>query len=152
MVSIYSLLPPECVLLHPVVEDKEKLIKLLINSLEKAGKIIDKERLFLDVMERESLASTGLEHSCAIPHAQSKSLDETVLAVALLDKGIDFNSLDGKMAHLVFLMAGPREKAAEHLKLLSKLSRILHDNNFRESLKKADTVSTFLDLLKNKDA
>ncbi|MDA3957084.1 PTS sugar transporter subunit IIA [Oceanispirochaeta sp.] len=151
MVSIYSLLYPECVLLHPKAEEKADLIKLMIDSLEKAGRTIDKEQLFKDVMERERLSSTGLDYGCAIPHAQSEALEETVMAAALLEKGVDFNSPDGNPAQLVFLIAGPKNQAGHHLKLLSKMSRILHDNEFRNSLEKIASVSGFLDLVKKRE-
>ena len=151
MICIHSLLPPECILIKPDVADKEGLIKELIAALEASGKCKDKELLFKDVMERESLSATGLDNGCAIPHAQSEALEETAIAAAVLEKGIDFQASDGKPAKIVFFIAGPKALAGKHLKLLSRLARILNDGDFRKHLTKADSRDQFLDLIKQRE-
>jgi len=151
MISIHSLLSPERVLLLPEARDKTALIRMLIESLEKGGADVNKELLFSDVMERETLSSTGLDYGCAIPHAQSEALKETVMAAAVLKEGIDFNSPDGNPARLVFLIAGPSNQASQHLKILSRMARILHDREFLETLENVGSVPDFLELIKKRE-
>ena len=151
MITIHSLLSPECILIHPEVKDKEELIKRLIDTLSATGKCSDPERLFQDVMSRESLSSTGLDNGCAIPHAQSNSMEKTTIAAAVLDRGIDFQAADGKPAKIIFFIAGPSALAAKHLKLLSKLARILSSSGFRTNLEKAGAAEDFLGLIRNRE-
>ncbi len=151
MITIHSLLSPECILIHPEVKDKEELIKELIAALGASGKCSDEESLFRDVMSRESLSTTGLDNGCAIPHAQSSSMEKTTIAAAVLDKGIDFQAADGKPAKIIFFIAGPSALAAKHLKLLSKLARILSSSDFRSTLEQAGSAGEFLELIKKRE-
>ncbi len=151
MIRIHTMLSPRSILIHPQSEDKEALIKEIILSLEASGLSIDKGLLFKDVMDRENLSSTGLENGCAIPHAHSMALEKTVIAAAVLQNGIDFSAADGTPARIIFFIAGPKTNAAQHLKLISKLARILNDTDFREALVKAVTPEDFLELIKKRE-
>lgn len=151
MLSINSFLSPECILIHPEVTEKKDLISLLVDSLASSGIELDKKQLVHDVMEREKLSSTGLENGCAIPHAHSKALDQTVIAAAVLAKGVDFTTPDSCPAKIVFFIAGPKGNAGHHLKLISKLARVLNDSEFREQLEQVETREDFLNLIKKRE-
>jgi fructose-specific phosphotransferase system IIA component len=151
MLFFHSLLSKGCILIHPEVADKASLIRLMIDSLAAEGKIDDKDLLFADIMKREELSSTSLDFECAIPHAHSASVKTTVIAAALLREGVDFNAPDGKKARLVFLITGPKNQAGLHLKLLSKMARILHDRNFLKTLMETDSAEDFIGLIKKRE-
>jgi len=151
MLSINSLLSPACVLIHPDAKDKASLIKMMIDSLEAAGKTNNSELLLKDVMAREELSPTGLNWECAVPHAHSSALEHTSIASALLDKGIDFNAQDGYPARLIFLIAGPKDQAGLHLKLLSRMARILNDREFRENLMNVSSEKDFIYQIKKRE-
>lgn len=151
MLSIHALLSPGLVLLDPPCSDKSLLIKTLIGALAAAGRTDNPDLLFQDVMAREALSSTGLGGGCAVPHAHSDALTDTVIAVALLGKGIDFYGPDDDPIRLVFLMAGPKRHTRLHLKLLSKMARFLHDEPFREALMRVRTPEEFLDRLAKRE-
>jgi len=151
MIAIGSLIPRECVLINPQVEDRESLLQLMVDRLNKAGKVQDSQRLFQDVMEREALSSTALGFGCAVPHAHSPGVAKTVIAAAVISQGIDYDAPDGEPVELVFLMAGSAAGARLHLKVLSKLARFLHDEEFREQLKKVADPEEFLALVQKKD-
>ena len=152
MPSIHALLLPECVLVNPDAYDKARVIKLLIQTLEAAGKTANPTLFFHDVMAREDLSCTGLDCGCAVPHAHTAALEDTVIAAALLKDGIDFSCPDGQPVKLVFLLAGPEKQARLHLKLLSKMARLLHDQAFRETLMRARSAHEFYTLLKDREA
>jgi mannitol/fructose-specific phosphotransferase system IIA component (Ntr-type) len=111
--------------------DKEEAIRALVRIADSAAAVKDPELLIQDILERERLAPTGLGESCAVPHAHSDGIADTRLVFARLAAPIDFGAPDDKDARLVVLMAGPRDSAGLHLKLLSKLARMLHDAEFR---------------------
>jgi mannitol/fructose-specific phosphotransferase system IIA component (Ntr-type) len=111
--------------------DKEEAIRALVRIADSAAAVKDPELLIHDILERERLAPTGLGESCAVPHAHSDGIADTRLVFARLAAPIDFGAPDDKDARLVVLMAGPRDSAGLHLKLLSKLARMLHDAEFR---------------------
>jgi len=116
---------------------KREAIAALVDLLATAGKAPDRDALLAAVLEREALAPTGLGDDCAIPHAQTDAVAETSVAVVRLAEPVDFGAPDGSPARLLFLLAGPRDSAAVHLRLLSKLARLLSDPEFRRALLEA---------------
>jgi len=110
---------------------RREAVEALVALVAAAGKVRDPAALVEAVMEREALAPTGLGEDCAIPHAQTDAVAETVVAAARLSAPVDFGAPDGTPARLVFLIVGPKDSAAVHLRLLSKLARIMSDPDFR---------------------
>lgn len=151
MLHINKLIQEECILIHPEANDKASIIKMMIQSLKSADKIENTDLLYKAIMDREDLSSTALDCQCAIPHAHSSTVKTTSIAVAILDKELDFNAPDGSKSKLIFLIAGPKNMAGIHLKLLSKMARILHDKELREQLIYAKTGKNFIELIKNKE-
>jgi len=151
MINIYSFLEPERILINPAAADKKSLIRQFAESIAASGVEVDKDLLLSDVLARETLSSTGLEYGCAIPHAHSAALDRTVVAAALLKDGLDFSTPDGQPARIIFLIAGPKGNAGHHLKLISKLARILHDPQFRDRLVAAGTREDVLGLIQERE-
>ena len=90
-------------------------------------------------MEREKSSSTGIGNGVAIPHKLISGIDETVMAFGRKSSGINFDSIDGKPSELCFLILGQEGKSTKHLRILSKLARLLHNSDFRSIL--ADTMS-----------
>ncbi len=151
MLDFRSILLPQCVRVGLKVKDKEALLVAMADLAVESGKIPDAAMLLKAIKEREALSSTGIGEGVAIPHALSDSVPETMLAVASLAVPIEFDSVDGKPVEIAFLMAGPRGETAAHLKLLSKLARILHDPDFREAARTAPDADTLVRLLYDRD-
>ncbi|PKL23809.1 MAG: hypothetical protein CVV47_13440 [Spirochaetae bacterium HGW-Spirochaetae-3] len=122
---------------------KADAVAALVDLLAAAGKAPDRDALVRAVMEREALAPTGLGSDCAIPHAQTDAVTETSLAAIRLAEPLDFSAPDGTPARLVFLIAGPKDSAALHLRLLSRLARTLCDPAFRAAAIAAPDASSF---------
>lgn len=131
--------------------EKDQIIRQLVNQLSTLGWVSDPEQLVQDVMDRENLSPTTLGDGCAVPHAHSSGITETRIAAISLKEPVDFSASDGIPVSLVFLMAGPPQNTGIHLKLLSKLVRLLHDRNLREALNRADNPQTFMQILTERD-
>ena len=122
---------------------KAEAVAALVDLLAATGKAPDRAGLVRAVMDREALAPTGLGDDCAIPHAQTDAVSETSLAAIRLSEPLDFGAPDGTPARLVFLIAGPKDSAALHLRLLSRLARTLSDPDFRDAALAAPDASAF---------
>jgi len=151
MGGICRRMDPECIILDVEEQEKERVIRLLAEKLAETHRIDDSELLVKDILEREQLASTCLGLGCAVPHAHTAAAASTVIAAARLGTPQDFDTPDGKPVSLVFLMAGPPNSAGLHIRLLSKLARLLHNSVFRESLKHAETSEEFYQIICDKD-
>jgi PTS system fructose-specific IIC component len=104
--------------------DKWTLIEELVDVIVESGRATDREALLAAVMDREQQGSTGLERGIAIPHARSVGVEGVVGALAVSADGIDFDSADGKPAHLVFLIVAPPHESTKYLKTLSAITFI----------------------------
>lgn len=144
-------LKPECILMDPNDTGKETLYRHMIDTLASVHMIGNADLLYESVLEREEIISTCIGNGCAVPHCHSDLLDKTLFAAARLSPPRDFDTPDGEPVSLVFLMAGPDKNTAVHLKLLSKLSRLLHDPQFRKELQNAGDARDFHRILSQKD-
>jgi len=144
-------LDKECILIDPVEMEKEDLYRLMVERLASVHGIDSSSILFESVMNREELISTCIGKGCAVPHCHSDILDKTIFAAARLNPPRNFDTPDGEPVSLVFLMAVPDRSTGMHIKLLSKLSRLLHDSQFRDELRNAEDGEDFHRILSRKD-
>ena len=120
-------------------KDKEGVITELVDLLIDTDAIDRKsnKKVLEVLMAREALGSTAIGQGIAIPHAKHKSTKQLVGCLGVSKEGIDFDSLDGELAHIFFLLMAPIDSAGPHLKALAKISRLLKDKFVRERLKGA---------------
>lgn len=130
---------------------KAETIKRLADLMEANGNITDKEIYIKAVMDREAEGSTGIGEGVAIPHGKSPVVKEAGLAAMVIKEGVDFESLDGEPAYLFFMIAAPEAANNLHLEVLSRLSTILMDEEFRARLIDSKDVKTFLKLIDEKE-
>ena len=133
--------------------DKQGVIRELVQLLVKAGEIkpADEEKIVPVLLARESLGSTGIGQGVGIPHGKSNVARQLVGAFGVSRRGVDFDSLDGEMAHIFFLLLAPEDSAGPHLKALARISRLLKDRYFRESLKEAKDEKQVLRIIQQED-
>jgi PTS system nitrogen regulatory IIA component len=112
---------------------------------------LDEDTIVGVLREREKLGSTGIGDGIAIPHGKLKGLKKLVASFGRSKKGIDFQSIDGKPTHLFFLLMAPENTAGVHLKALARISRLLKDKKFRESLLDASNTEGIFQALKDQD-
>jgi len=102
-------------------------------------------------MNREALGSTAIGQGIAIPHAKSDSVGKLVAAFGLSNKGVDFDSLDGEPAYIFFLLVAPQDSAGPHLKALARISRLLKDKYFRDTLRACEDDKAIIKVITQED-
>lgn len=127
---------------------KDEIIDEMIEVLDQGGVLEDKEEYKKAVYEREKISSTGLGFGMAIPHAKTLAVKTARVAFGRSEKGFDFESEDGKPAHLIFMIAVTDHDSNLHLKALAVLSRNLIKDSFREKLLEAKTKAEVMAILK----
>ncbi|MEX1137514.1 MAG: PTS sugar transporter subunit IIA [Balneolales bacterium] len=136
---IHDLLDDENILPQLRVSSKQEAIKSLIQTLSMDINSNAKESCVKAVLERESIMSTGVGKGLAIPHGKARGLDKTYAAFAKLDPPIDYDAIDGEPVQLIFLLVGPETQNSLHIKMLSRISRLLNSASFREKLIESST-------------
>ncbi|HYB21446.1 MAG TPA: PTS sugar transporter subunit IIA [Thermodesulfobacteriota bacterium] len=131
--------------------DKAGVLRELVRVLAQAEKEVDEERMLEILLERESLGSTGIGEGVAIPHGKSKDVKKLLASFGRSLPGIDFQSMDGKPAHLFFLLVAPENSAGIHLKALARISRLMKDQTFRKRLMEANSSEEIYSLFSEGD-
>lgn len=127
---------------------RDDAIEHLVGQLNKYDYITDMERLKADVLKREVESTTAIGMNVAIPHAKSDAVKKPIVAVMNNKQGVNWDSLDGTLPKIVFLIAVPSDSSDTHLKLLQRLSRALMDDDIRQSLIDATHTEQIYDILK----
>ena len=128
---------------------KEKIIEEMVMLLIDAGAIDKKykNKIMEVLMAREALGSTAIGQGIAIPHGKCDCVKKIIGSLAVSKKGINFDSLDGEPAYIFFLLLAPVDSAGPHLKALARISRLLKDKYFRDSLKNVKDDKAILKLI-----
>ena len=142
----------------------EKLIKININAKDKtdainqmidlavnSGNIINLEKVKECVFERERLVSTGVGKGFAIPHGKTDEIKDMIAAFGILSEPIDFDSIDGENVNFIFLLVGKDSLLNAHIKLLSRISRLMNKDEFRVKLLQAPNEAEVLKLFKEEE-
>ena len=143
---IRELLKKEGIALGVKVDSKDAAIDYLIDLHVKSGNITDKAEFKKGILAREESGSTGVGEGIAIPHSKNAAVKQPGLAAMTVPDGVDYDSLDGQPANLFFMIAAPEKGADVHLEVLSRLSMLLMDENFRAELLAAKNADQFLDI------
>lgn len=149
--NITDLIKKDTIILNLKSSNKEEALNELADKLHKSGKLNDKEKYIKAILKREEQSTTGIGEGIAIPHAKTEAVKIPAIAFGRSIKGIDYDSLDGEPAHLVFMIAASEGAHNEHLETLSKLSTLLMDSDFREKISKARTEDEILNLIDEKE-
>lgn len=147
-----KILSEETVKLGLNSKGKREVLEELVELLEKSGRIHDKGKLLEAILERERLMSTGIGDGVAIPHAKSEEVRELVAAFGCSREGVDYDALDGKPVHLIFLLVAQEKASASYLKALAQISRFLKHRHFRERLTRSKDAKEVLDLIKQEES
>ena len=142
-----DLLDPKSIELSGQASDKKDALDKMVELMAASGKINDVATYRKGVYAREEESTTGIGGGIAIPHCKSDAVSKPGLAVMVVREGVEFDSLDGEPANLIFLIAAPNTEDNIHLSVLSKLSVFLMNEEFTNSLKNAKTVEEFLQII-----
>ena len=144
---IIDLLDKKSINLNLKSTDKTSVINELVDLVDTSGNLNNKNEYKQEILARESKSTTGIGEGIAIPHAKTKAVKKACLASGVSKTGIDYDSLDGAPSNLFFMIAAPDGANDTHLEVLSRLSTILMDENFRSSLINASSADEFLSLI-----
>ena len=148
---ITDLLDKRSISLDGAPKNKQEALDMAIDLMKGSDKINDQEAYRKQVYKREEEGTTGIGMGIAIPHGKCNAVDRPGLAAMVIKDGVDFDSLDGEPVHLLFLIAAPDTEDNIHLEVLSKLSMMLMDDNFTQSLKNASSVDEFMEIINKAD-
>ncbi len=131
---------------------KEGVLREMVDLLAKAEGFRNKDELISVLINRENLGSTGIGQGVGIPHAKTNVVKKLVAAFGLCPQGVNFDALDGELVYIFFLLVAPEDSAGPHLKGLARISRLLKDKYFRESLKSLTDEKAILKMIREEDA
>ncbi len=140
-----NLLSADTVIADLKATDKKSAIREMVDRLHEKNLIKDKEKVEQSLLEREKLGSTGIGGHVAIPHAKCDDINGMMAMFGKSAGGIEFNSLDDKKVHYVFLILAPQSEAGNHLKLLARISRLVKTDGFTSRLKEMNTPAEILE-------
>ncbi len=150
--KITDLLDPRSISLDAAPASKSETLDKAVELMAASGKLSDIEAFRKQVYAREEESTTGIGEGIAIPHGKCDAVKKPGLAAMVIKNGVDFDSLDGELVTLLFLIAAPNTKDNVHLDVLSKLSVLMMDEEFSESLRNASSVEEFLSIIDKADA
>ena len=148
---ITDLLDARSISLEASPKSKSEALDQIVDLMVKSGKINDKEAYRKQVYAREEESTTGIGEGIAIPHGKCDAVTKPGLAAMVVKDGVEFDSLDGEPVTLMFLIAAPNTEDNIHLDVLSKLSVLLMNEEFTESLRNAKTVEEFMSIVNEAD-
>jgi fructose-specific phosphotransferase system IIA component len=147
-----EILQPDCLKVPLTGSDKESAIAELVDLLEAADVLQDRNAVLNAVLTREKTRSTGIGSGIAIPHGKCSAVKELVMAVGIAKEPIDFQSVDGNPVKIILLLVSPADQTGPHIQALARISRVMLDDNFKKKLENAESVEEAERLLKEKEA
>lgn len=140
-----NLLSTDTIVADMKATDKPSAIREMVDRLFEKKLITDREKVEKSLLEREKLGSTGIGNHVAIPHAKCDEIDGLTAIFGKSNEGIEFNSLDDKKVHYIFLILAPQSEAGNHLKLLARISRLVKTDGFTTMLKGLNSPAEILE-------
>ena len=150
--KITEILGPELVVPELKAQKKADVLRELAAALSARYREVDLAALTAVLAERERLGSTAIGDGIAIPHGKIRGVSRILGVFGRHSKGVDFDSLDGNLTHLFFLLVAPEDSTSLHLKALARVSRLFKDASFRERLMAADDAAAIYKLLVEEDS
>jgi len=132
-------------------DSKNDIIGTLIDLVCQSPKVLDKEKVRTAIFEREKIMSTGVGNGFAIPHGKTDAVSDVVAAFAVTAGPIDYQSLDEKPVRLIFLLIGKDSMVGPHIKLLSRISRLMNKEEFRNKLLNAQTPNEIMETFRKEE-
>lgn len=150
--KISDILEEKLVITNLPGNSKEEIINALIALISQSPKVIDKEKVRAAIFEREKIMSTGVGNGFAIPHGKTDAVSDIVAAFGVTAQPISYQSLDDKPVRLVFLLVGKDNLVGPHIKLLSRISRLMNKEEFRNKLMETHTPQEVIAIFKQEEA
>jgi len=150
-VKLSDVLTKERIIINLNGRDKYDILGKLVNVARTSNRVTDEADLLKKVIEREKIKSTGIGGGIGIPHAQTSGVTDIIACLGISGQGIEFNSLDGKPVHLVFLIATKERTNSAYLGLLSRIARLFIDEPFKQKIIKSISPDEIMNLILGKE-
>ena len=149
--KVFELLDERFILTDFNSDDKENVINELIDLYKESDKVNDIEKVRTAILDREKIMSTGVGKGFAIPHGKTNAVNDVIAAFGKTTRDIDYDALDGNPVHLVFLLVGRDDMVSKHIKLLSRISRLMNKDEFRERLVNSNSKEEIINIFKEEE-
>jgi fructose-specific phosphotransferase system IIA component len=149
--KVFELLDEKFILTDFKSDDKEYVINELIDLYKENDKVNDIEIVRKAILDREKIMSTGVGNGFAIPHGKTNAVNDVIAAFGKTKNDIDYDALDGNPVHLVFLLVGRDDMVSKHIKLLSRISRLMNKDEFRERLVNSNSKEEIINIFKEEE-
>ena len=149
--NLTKILQRSCVRVPLKSKDKKEVIIELVDVLAENELLLDRDAVLEAVVLREQTRSTGIGAGIAIPHGKCGAVKELVMAIGIASEPVDFESVDGKGVTIVLLLVSPADQTGPHIQALAKISRLMLDDKFKESLEKAGSSEEAYELISKKE-
>jgi fructose-specific phosphotransferase system IIA component len=150
--KIIDILNEEVVQTNLPGSTKTDIINAMVDLAASQPQVLDKEKLREAILEREKIMSTGVGSGFAIPHGKTDAVKDIVAAFAVTAQPIDYQSLDDQPVRIVFLLVGRENMVGPHIKLLSRISRLMNKEEFRKRLLEAAAPQDILEIFREEEA
>jgi Kef-type K+ transport system membrane component KefB/mannitol/fructose-specific phosphotransferase system IIA component (Ntr-type) len=149
--DLLSFIHHECISINLKGETKREIITELVDILAAQGKLLDRDMVLQDVLEREKIMSTGMSHSIALPHAKTDGVNDLEVAVGIKKEGVEFGSIGGQKSRLFILTVSPQKASVPHLQFLAAVGALLRDDDRCEEVINAESPEQVAELLHKKN-
>lgn len=149
--NIFSLLNTQTVLPHLEAQDKAEVLDKMVSSLENKVSNAELDKIREAVFEREKIMSTGVGKGLAIPHGKASGIEQTYAAFAILKEPVDYEAIDDQPVNMIFLLVGPQSSNSLHIKMLSRISRLMNNSDFRDRLRECDSAEQIIEQFKSEE-
>ncbi|HEX2787252.1 MAG TPA: PTS sugar transporter subunit IIA [Ignavibacteria bacterium] len=149
--KISDILTEQTIMVNLDAADKTEAINKMVDLANNSGRVLNLERVRECVFDREKLVSTGVGKGFAIPHGKTDEISDVVAAFGITKKPIDFDSIDSEPVRFIFLLVGKDSLLNVHIKLLSRISRIMNKDEFRGKLLLAKNSADVLKLFQEEE-
>ncbi len=150
--KISEILSAGSIKLNYQADSKDVLLKEMLQIANLTGKITDLEEATKQVLKREGIMSTGVGRGIALPHAKTNAVNDAIGVLTILDQPIDFDSLDDEPVKYVFMLLGMENNVGTHLRILSKVSRLMNSDSLRAKLDKCSNSDEILTILNSTES
>ncbi len=149
--NIFSLLNTKTVLPNLKADDKAEVLDKMVSSLKDNVSNEELEKIREAVFEREKIMSTGVGKGLAIPHGKAAGIEQTYASFAILKEPVDYEAIDDQPVNMIFLLVGPQASNSFHIKMLSRISRLMNNSDFRDRLRQCNSSEQIIEQFKSEE-
>jgi len=149
--KICQFLKKEHIFLDLKTGSKKEILQTLVEQMKQRGLIVNDKIVLEELLKREFICSTGLEEGIAVPHTLTDEVKETLITMALIKGGIDYEAVDQKPTFILLLLLGPKNDPGLQLKLLAHICRLVKETPIVEKLKEAESAEEICEIFKQEE-